>query len=126
MDYEIKTTKASPQLIAAVRARVPRGGVAQAYRDSLDKVWEFLRGHPGLRTDGHNLFLYHHEAAESGFMPVDFGGQAVREFRPEPDATWVETPGGGRVTPLQPAPTAHPRGAPTTTPAWCLENGHEI
>src|SRR5260370_28737810 len=80
MDYEIKTTKASPQLIAAVRARVPRGGVAQAYRDSLDKVWEFLRSHPRLRADGHNLFLYHHEAAEPGFMAVDFGVQVVQQF----------------------------------------------
>ena len=60
MDYAITRSDVSPQLIAAVRARVARNGVAQAYRTSLDQVWAFLRLHPGLRTDGHNLFLYHH------------------------------------------------------------------
>src|SRR5215831_21335174 len=100
MEYEIKIAKASPQFIAAVRARVPRGGVAQAFGEPLGKVWAFLRSHPGLRTDGHNLFLYHHEAAESGFITVDFGVQVVRQFEQEFDVRCVETPGGEVVTTL--------------------------
>jgi len=94
MEYAIETTHVTPQLIAAVRARVPRNGVAQSFRSSLDKVWAFLRGHPGLRTEGHNLFLYHHEPAGSGFMSVDFGVQVVRRFEPEAEVRCIETPGG--------------------------------
>jgi effector-binding domain-containing protein len=126
MEYEIKTTKASPQLIAAVRARVPRGGVAQAYRDSLDKVWAFLRSHPGLRTDGHNLFLYHHEGAESGFVTVDFGVQVVRQFEQESDVRCVETPGGEVVTTLHCGPYDRLSGAHTTIHDWCRKNGKRI
>jgi len=126
MEYEIKTTKAFPQLIAAVRARVPRGGVPQAFRDSLDKVWAFLRSHPGLRTDGHNLFLYHHEAAESGFITVDFGVQVVRQFEQEFDVRCVETPGGEVVTTLHRGPYDRLSGAHTAIHDWCRRNGKRI
>jgi effector-binding domain-containing protein len=136
MEYEIKTTKASSQLIAAVRARVPRGGVGQAYRNSLDKVWVFLRRHRGLRTDGHNLFLYHHQTAEyeaaedeggeSGFMTVDFGVQVVRQFEQESDVRCVETPGGEVVTTLHRGPYDKLSGAHTSIHDWCRKNGRRI
>ena len=131
MEYEIETAKASPQLIAAVRARVPRGGVAQAYRDSLDKVWAFLREHPGLRTDGHNLFLYHHEAAEyeaeeSGFMTVDFGVQVVRQFEQEGHVRLVETPGGEVVSTVHRGHYDRLSGAHTAIHDWCRKNGKRI
>jgi len=46
--------------LAAVRREVAPGAVGSAWRPALDKVWEFIRSNPGLRTDGHNIFLYHH------------------------------------------------------------------
>jgi len=126
MEYEIKTVKASPQLIAAVRAQVPRGGVAQAFGDPLGKVWAFLRSHPGLRTDGHNLFLYHHEgeyeAAESGLVTVDFGVQVVRPFEQEGDVRAAETPGGEVVTTLHRGPYDRLSGAHTAINDWCRKN----
>src|SRR5438067_3843863 len=36
------------------------GAVASAWGPALGKVWEFIRSQPGLWTDGHNIFLYHH------------------------------------------------------------------
>jgi effector-binding domain-containing protein len=130
MEYEIKTTRAFPQLIAAVRARVHRGGVAQAFGDSLNKVWAFLRSHPGLRTDGHNFFLYHHEAeyeaAESGFITVDFGVQVVRQFEQEFDVRCVETPGGEVVTTLHRGPYNRLLEAHTAIDDWCQRNGKRI
>jgi len=126
LEYEIKTAKASPQFIAAVRARVPRGGVAQAFGGPLGKVWTFLRTHPGLRTDGHNLFLYHHEAAESGFITVDFGVQVVRQFEQEGDVRPVETPGGQVVTTLHRGPYDRLSGAHTAIHDWCGKNGKRI
>src|SRR6266516_4991832 len=35
--------------------------IAQEFRPALDKVWAFLNKNPGLRTDRHNVLLYHHE-----------------------------------------------------------------
>jgi effector-binding domain-containing protein len=123
---EIKVATVTPQLIAAVRARVARGGVGQAFGSPLDKVWMYLRQHPGLRTDGHNLFLYHHEAMESGFMTVDFGVQVVRRFEPEQDVRCIQTPGGEMVTAIH-------RGAYAALPhthaaihEWCRRNGRRI
>ncbi len=60
MTYEIVLEDVTARPIAAVHASVPVGHVAEAWRPALDKVWAFLRSHDGLRTDGHNVFVYHH------------------------------------------------------------------
>ena len=36
-----------------------------------DQVWELLEQRPGLRTDGHNVCLYHHPANRQSPMDVD-------------------------------------------------------
>jgi hypothetical protein len=46
--------------LAAVRREVAPGAVGTACGPALDKVWEFIRSEPGLRTDVHNVFLFHH------------------------------------------------------------------
>src|SRR4051794_1631768 len=59
--------------LAAVRRRVTIGAVGTAWKPALDQVWAFLRAHPGLRTDGHNVFVYHPPARRDDPMDVDFG-----------------------------------------------------
>ena len=78
--------------LAAVRRRVTIGSVGTAWKPALDQVWAFLRTHPGLRTDGHNVFLYHHPASRDQPMDVDFGVEIVRAFEPEGDVRAAETP----------------------------------
>jgi len=80
--------------IAAVRREVAIGGVGAAWRPALDQVWEFLRAHPDLRTDGHNVFLYHHPSRRDLPMDVDFGVEVVRAFEPEGEVRLAETPAG--------------------------------
>ena len=46
-----------PHKLAAVRREVAPGGVGAARGPALGKVRDFLRSQPGLRTDGHNVFL---------------------------------------------------------------------
>jgi hypothetical protein len=46
-----------PRKLAAVRRKVAPGAVGPAWGPALAKVWEFIRSEPGLRTDGHNVFL---------------------------------------------------------------------
>ncbi len=92
MPYVIAEREVEAGWIAAVRAKVPAGGVAAAFRGPLDRVWAFLRAHPGLRTDGHNLFLYHHVGGDD--LTVDFGVEVTRAFEGEGDVRCVATPAG--------------------------------
>src|ERR1700683_3339478 len=84
----------TPMNLSAVRRRVAIGGVGAAWRPALDQVRDFLRAKPGLRTDGHNVFLYHHPARRDMPMNVDFGVEVVRAFEPEGEVHAVETSAG--------------------------------
>ena len=81
MAYEIVVEDVAARPIAAVHASVPVGSVAAAWRPALDKVWAFLRRHDGLRTDGHNIFVYHHPVRPGAPMEVDFGVEVSRRLR---------------------------------------------
>ena len=95
-DVTLETVAA--RTIAAVRRRVKLGSVGAAWRPALDEVWAFLRAHPGLRTDGHNIFVYHHPASRDAPMDVDFGVEVVRAFEREGDVAPAETPAGEIAT----------------------------
>jgi hypothetical protein len=74
--------------------QVPVGAVAAAWRPALDQVWHFLRTQPGLRTDGHNIFLYHHSTRRNDPIEVDFGVAVARSFLPAGEVYETETPAG--------------------------------
>jgi effector-binding domain-containing protein len=80
--------------LAAVRRQVPIGAVASAWKPALDLVWTFLRSQPGLRTDGHNIFLYQHAARRGDPMKVDFGVEVTRSFSPSGEVHETTTPAG--------------------------------
>jgi hypothetical protein len=84
----------SVRRLAAVRRRVRVGEVGRTWKPALDLVWEFLRCHKGLRTDGHNCFLYHHPAPGEAAMVVDFGVQVIRPFQDAGEVVYTETPAG--------------------------------
>src|SRR5690242_21878149 len=92
MAYDVKVETLSPRLLAAVQRRVAIKDISTAFGPALDAVWAFLRKHPGLRTDGHNIFLYHHESPVS--MPIDFGVEVTRPFAAEGEIACVTTPAG--------------------------------
>jgi effector-binding domain-containing protein len=80
--------------LAAVRRQVAIGSIGAAWRPALDKVWAFLRTQPGLRTDGHNVFLYHHPTRRDLPMDVDFGVEVSRAFESAGEVYATETPAG--------------------------------
>src|SRR5438445_6526822 len=94
MGSDVAVEVVTPRKLAAVRRHVPISGIASAWRPALDQVWAFLRTQPGLRTDGHNIFLYHHPARRGDPMEVDFGVDVVREFPPSGEVKPVNTPAG--------------------------------
>ena|SRR5438067_13929462 len=94
MSYQVVTKSVEAQPLAAVRRRVRIGKVGTAWKPALDLVWEFLRQHEGLRTDGHNCFLYRHPAPGEAAMVVDFGVQVSRPFPDAGEVICTEIPAG--------------------------------
>jgi len=90
MRSQVQVEVVSPRLLAAVGREVAAGRVGDVWRAALDQVWAFLRTQPGLRTDGHNIFLYHHGDP----MKADFGVEVTREFAASGQVRPVRTPRG--------------------------------
>jgi effector-binding domain-containing protein len=126
MSYDIVTKTVSAQLIAAVRRRVRIGDVGRTWKSALDLVWEFLRRHEGLRTDGHNCFLYHHPANREAPMDVDFGVQIIRPFEDEGEVICTETPAGEVVMTTHIGSYARLRTAHDAIHSWRAENGRSF
>ncbi len=94
MSIQVSVRTVASIKLAAVRRRVTIGGVGTAWKPALDKVWEFLRTQPGLRTDGHNVFLYHHPERRDQPMDVDFGVEVTGAFEAAGEVCATETPAG--------------------------------
>jgi effector-binding domain-containing protein len=94
MTYHVVTKSVTAQPLAAVRRRLCIADVGRVWKPALDIVWEFLRHHEGLRTDGHNCFLYHHPAPGEATMVVDFGVQVIRPFQDAGEVVCTERPAG--------------------------------
>ena len=124
MRYEVKVQTISPRILAAVRRRVAIKDIPTAFKPALDSVWAFLGNYPGLRTDGHNIFLYHHESP--GVMPVDFGVEVVRFFVGEGDVACVTTPVGEAAVVVHRGPYTELAVAHQALHRWCAANGRTI
>jgi effector-binding domain-containing protein len=94
MRPHVEVEVVSPRLLAAVSREVDAGKVGEVWRPALDQVWAFLRSQPGLRTDGHNIFVYHHPAKDGDPMNADFGVEVTREFVASGEVRPVRTPSG--------------------------------
>jgi effector-binding domain-containing protein len=94
MSLDVSVSTVDFMKLAAVRRHVAISGIGAAWKPALDKVWEFLRTQPGLRTDGHNVFLYHHPTRRDQPMDVDFGVAVTRVFESSGEVYATETPAG--------------------------------
>jgi len=68
--------------------------IGRTWKPALDLVWEFLLRHEGLRTGGHNCFLYHHASHPDEAMDIDFGVQVISSFKDEDEVVCTQTPAG--------------------------------
>ena len=94
MPVSVKLQTVGPRKLAAVRREVKLAAIGSAWGPALGKVWEFVRSHPGLRTDGHNIFLYHHPKQPGAPMLCDFGVEVTRKFETAGEVYATETPAG--------------------------------
>jgi effector-binding domain-containing protein len=125
MAYDVVVENIQPGLIAAVRARVPISGIAQAWTPALDQVWAFLGEHPDLPHE-HNLFLYHHPPRRDDPMDIDFGVQVGRRFESSGNVRCFETPGGAVAKTVHIGPYDRLKGAHDAIHAWCAANNRRI
>jgi effector-binding domain-containing protein len=124
--YEIVSEDVAARQIAAVRRRVPVGHVGAAWRPALDMVWAFLRGHDGLRTDGHNIFVYHHPTDPGAPMEVDFGVEVSGPFAGEGEIVFTHTPAGHVASTRHIGPPDELARANAAIEAWCLANQRSL
>jgi effector-binding domain-containing protein len=118
MAVTVSTEVVQPRKLAAVRRRVAIGEVGSAWRPALDQVWAFLRSQPGLRTDGHNVFLYHHPARRSEPMDVEFGVEVTRSFDSSGEVHATETPAGEIATAVHLGPYDRMKETHDAIHAW--------
>ena len=94
MPVSVNVQTVHPRKLAAVRREVPPGAVGAAWRPALGKVWPFIRSQPGLWTNGHNIFLYHHAAQPDAPILCDFGVEVACTFETAGKVYATETPAG--------------------------------
>ena len=94
MSVSVSLLAVHPRKLAAVRREVAPGAIGSAWGPALGKVWEFLRSQPGLRTDGHNVFLYHQPSEPAAPIVCDFGVEVTRAFETAGEVYATETPAG--------------------------------
>jgi len=114
-----------PRKLAAVRRAVALAEVGSAWRPALDKVWEFIRSQPGLRTDGHNIFLYHHPTPRDALILCDFGVEVTRAFETAGEVYATETPGGEAAVAVHRGPYNRMNEAHDAIRNWMAANGRE-
>ncbi len=126
MSIDVNVESVKPRKLAAVRRRVNIGGVATAWRPALDQVWAFLRSHPGIRTDGHNIFLYHHPQRREDPMDVDFGVEVARSFTPTGEIYETHTPEGEAAVAVHRGNYDQLRGTHDAIHQWAKSNNRTI
>ena len=114
-----------PRKLATVRREVAPGAIGSAWGPALDKVWELIRSQPGLRTDGHNVFLYHHTARPGEPILCDFGVEVTRTLEAAGEVYATETPGGEAAVAVHRGPYHRMPEAHEAIKKWMAANGRE-
>jgi hypothetical protein len=114
-----------PRKLAAVRREVAPGAVGLAWGSALGKVWEFVRGQPGLRTDGHNIFLYRYTAQPDAPILCDFGVEVTRTFETAGEVFATETPAGEAAVAVHRGPYNRMNEAHEAIEKWMAANRRE-
>jgi effector-binding domain-containing protein len=125
MPVSVNVQSVRPRKLAAVRREVALGGVGAAWGPALDKVWEFIRRQPGLRTDGHNIFLYHHPTQQDAPILCDFGVEVTRTFETAGEVYATETPSGEAAVAIHRGPYNRMNEAHDAIRKWMAGNGRE-
>jgi effector-binding domain-containing protein len=123
MPASVNLEMVRPRKLAAVRREVAPGAVGTSWKPALDKVWEFLRSQPDLRTDGHNVFLYHRSAEPGSPIVCDFGVEVTHTFEAAGEVYATETPGGEAAVAVHRGPYHRMHETHEAIGKWVAANG---
>ena len=122
MPVSVNVQTVHPGKLAAVRREVLPGAVGAAWRPALGKVWPFIRSQPGLWTNGHNIFLYHHAAQPDAPILCDFGVEVTRTFETAGEVYATETPAGEAAVAVHRGPYNRMNQAHDAIRKWMAAN----
>ena len=125
MPVSVNVQIVPPCKLAAVRREVAPGAVGAAWGPALGKVWAFIRSQPGLWTDGHNVFLYHHPKESGAAILCDFGVEVTRAFEAAGEVYATETPGGEAAVAVHRGAYDRVSEAHAAIGEWMSANGRE-
>ena len=125
MPVSVNLQTVHPRKLAAVRREVMPGAVDSAWRPALDKVWEFIRSQPSLRTNGHNIFLYRHPTQPGAPILCDFGVEVTRTFDAAGEVYATETPAGEAAVAVHRGPYNRMNEAHDAIGKWMAANRRE-
>jgi effector-binding domain-containing protein len=125
MPVSVNVQTVSPRKLAAVRREAVPGAVGSVWGPALDKVWEFIRSQPALRTDGHNIFLYHHPQQPGAPILCDFGVEVTRTFETAGEVYATETPAGEAAVAVHRGPYDRLNEAYKAIEQWIVTNRRE-
>ena len=125
MPVSVNVQAVHPRKLAAVRREVAVGKVGSAWGPALDKVWPFIRSQPGLWTNGHNIFLYHHPTQPGAPIRCDFGVEVTHAFSASGEVYATATPAGEAVVAVHHGPYDHLNEAYEAIDLWMQAHGRE-
>ena len=125
MSVAVHLCSVQPRRLAAVRREVAPNEVGVAWAPAVGLVWDFIRGQPGLWTDGHNIFVYHHSNEHGGLIRCEFAVEVTRTFETAGEVHATETPEGEAAVAVHHGPYDRLNKAYDAIDEWMAANGRE-
>ncbi|WP_442542472.1 GyrI-like domain-containing protein [Arthrobacter sp. KN11-1C] len=125
MSVTVTVQTVLPRTLAAVRREVAPGEVGSAWGPAVGLVWDFIRRQPGLWTDGHNIFVYHHPNQPGALLLCDFGVEVTRTFDTVGEVYASATPGGEAAVAVHHGPYHRMNEAYKAIEEWMTANHRE-
>ena len=117
--YEVHEVSVAVRAVAGVRARVPRGRVAQEFGRHLDHVYAAARA-GAVQLDGQNIFVY--RAATADELTVDFCVGVTAPFAAVGPVEPLQTPHGVAAMTTHVGDYGRLGEANAAILAWCRAN----
>lgn len=124
-EYDVTVERTTECPTAVVKANTRWREFPTLWPALLDDVWAFLRATPGLRTDGHNVFLYINDGSEVEFA-VEVGVQVTKSFEPAGRVVSSRLPAAEVATTVHTGTPAQVGAAHDAVRAWCSNHGREL
>ena len=121
--YSVSLQTVAPRAIAAVRARVPIGGIPALFKQYLDQVYAARAA--GLELDGQNIFGYRWVSGSADVVDAEFGVGVRAPFTSVGAVVYTHVPSGEVATTTHWGDYAKLRGANEAIVSWIRANGRK-